>query len=93
MIKLETSGSCRRKVNPDSKSRQNISLELANCYCHAVKVTALEPERQKKSESIIASISDTISNNKSKACPVSDLKIEDDRKAADKGRKPLSCLQ
>lgn len=34
---------------------------------------------------------DAISINNSLACPTSECAVDDDRSAADKGRKPLSC--
>lgn len=56
------------------------------------KGSICKPERQKRRERIIASICDTMSMNMSVASPVSDRKTEDDNNAADKGRKPFSCV-
>lgn len=56
------------------------------------QVTLTKPERQKRSEKIMASIDDAISTNTSMACPASDRNTGDDNRAADKGRKPLSCF-
>jgi hypothetical protein len=64
-----------------------------NSQVWLIKIThGTVPERQKRSEKIMASIDDAISTNTFMACPTSDRNVDDDKRAADKGRNPLSCF-
>lgn len=52
----------------------------------------IKPERQKRSERIIDSIDDVIPIKISAAGPLAKCNIGDDNKAADRGKKLLSCI-
>lgn len=51
------------------------------------------PDRQKRSERIMAPMDEAISKYTSVASPTSERNVGDDNSAADKGRQPLSCKQ
>lgn len=51
------------------------------------------PEREKRSAIIMASIDDAISTSTSIACPTSEVDVDADNNATDRGRKPLSCIK
>lgn len=57
------------------------------------KKMPIKPERQKRRERTRASIDDAISIKISAAGPLANRSTGDDNKAADRGKKPLSCLK